>query len=72
MSAGGQCGGELLVRDRVVNGDFCWLFAHQNGNGVAQLVEWHRVMRTSGAACDFEFWKDLSRCRCQGETLSMG
>ncbi len=45
-----------------VSGDYCYIFAQDNGITVDQLADWNTVLGAGGANCDTEFWLGYYYC----------
>ncbi|KAI0905819.1 hypothetical protein F4823DRAFT_113363 [Ustulina deusta] len=45
-----------------VSGDYCYIFAQDNGITVDQLAGWNTVLGAGGANCDTEFWLGYYYC----------
>lgn len=44
------------------SGDYCSIFAQNNGITTAQLYEWNAVLASDASGCDTQFWSGYYYC----------
>lgn len=47
---------------QAAEGDYCSLFAEENGITAAELYAWNAVLEEDGSGCDTEFWLGYWYC----------